>query len=77
MAGTERISADQFEALATLLRMRDSPARDAARRVLVEGAGTTEAARAAGTGPQNVHRAVTACRRGLDLARIAAGYTST
>lgn len=62
---------DQFQALATLLRMREGPVRKAARMVLVEGIAQAEAARCAGTLPQHVNRAIKACRRGLDLARRA------
>lgn len=68
-----RLTADQFDALATLLRLRDGPVRAAARLVLVEGDSQAEAARRAGTLSQHVNRAVKACRRGLDLARVAAG----
>lgn len=69
----DRLTAEQFDALATLLRLRDGPVRAAARLVLVDGDRQAEAARRAGTLPQHVYRAVKACRRGLNLARVAAG----
>ncbi len=69
----DRVTAEQFDALSTLLRLRDSAPREGARLVLVEGLALSDAARAAGAERQNVHRAVAACRRGLDLARAAAG----
>lgn len=69
----EKLTYEQFEALSELLRLRDSPAREGARLVLIDGAGLSEAASAAGTSRQNVYRAVQASRRGLELARKAAG----
>lgn len=77
MAGSEQevapLDERQFAALSELLRLRDSPAREGARLVLIEGAALSEAARAAGTGRQNVYRAVQACRRGIELARAVCG----
>ena len=67
---------EKFNALAALLRLRDSPSRAAARLVLVDELTPAEAARAAGTTPQAVSNALASCRRGIALAQIVAG-TST
>lgn len=61
------LTADQYEAIATLLRMRD-PSREAARLVLVDGMRPADAARTTGLTPQAVGNAVSRVRRGLDLA---------
>ena len=59
----------QFTALAELLRLREnSAARHAARLVLVDGLTQADAARLAGTGPQNANRVVKTCLRGMELA---------
>lgn len=63
-----------FDALATLLRMRDGPSKAAAALVLVDGMAPAEAARQAGTTPQAVNSALRSCERGLELARTAAGH---
>lgn len=59
----------QFDALAELVQLREnSAARHAAMLVLVCGMTQADAARKAGTGPQNVNRVVKTCLRGLELA---------
>lgn len=64
---------EQFAALAQLLRLRGGPAQEAARLVLVDGLRPSEAAERTGSALQNVSSAVSRMRRGLELARIAAG----
>lgn len=65
---------EQFDALAQLLRLQPtSPSREAARLVLVEGVTGVEAARRLGLTQPAVSRAVSSCRRGMELARVAAG----
>lgn len=63
----------QFDALATLLRMSSEGARRAAEMVLVDGLSPSAAASATGLSPQAVSNALTRCRKGLALAKIAAG----
>jgi DNA-directed RNA polymerase specialized sigma24 family protein len=60
----------QFDALAQLLRLRESKGREAARMVLVDGVSPAEAARALGILRSNAYTAVYACRRGIELARV-------
>lgn len=62
---------DQFNALARLLRLRQGPAREAARLVLVEGLRTADAAQRAGCSRTAAANAVRRCRVGLELARQA------
>lgn len=64
---------EQFSALATLLRLRAGPAREAARLVLVDGLRPADAAALAGCSAQSVANTLAACRAGLELARQAAG----
>lgn len=61
----------QFNALAQLLRLRDGPARDAARMVLVDGHAPGEVATLTGLSPAGVSNAVGRIKRGLELARTA------
>ena len=67
------MTADQFTALADLLRLRAGPAQVAARLVLVDGMRLADAAREAGCTPQSAANTLAACRRGLERARAAAG----
>lgn len=62
---------DAFTALAKLLSMREGPAREAARLVLVEGMRQADAARLAGCSPQSVANALTRARAGMELVRLA------
>ena len=61
----------QFEALASLIRMRGA-SREAARLVLVEGASLLSAATATGITVAGVSNAVQRARRAMTLALIAA-----
>ena len=63
----------QFKALAKLLRMREGPAKEAVRLVLVYHYETADAAREVGMEYQAAHQAVKRVRAGLELAKIAAG----
>lgn len=68
---SKTISRDAFNALCKILRMRESPSREAARLVLVEGLSGVEAAFIKGITPAGVSYAVTLMRAGLALAKIA------
>lgn len=72
MAGT--ISADQFAALAELLRLRQSPSCEAARLVLVDGLSTGAAAERMNITPQAVSNALASCQRGITLSRRVVGH---
>ncbi|WP_455233545.1 hypothetical protein [Geopseudomonas aromaticivorans] len=67
------MTADQFAALADLLRLRKSPSNEAARLVLVEGLSTSEAAKRVGIKSNGVSNVLASCRRGMSLARRVAG----
>jgi len=67
------MTGEQFGALARLLRLRPGPASAAARLVLVDGLRPAQAADRTGCSPQSVSNTLAACRRGIDLARRAAG----
>lgn len=66
------MTAQQFDALAKLLRLRQGPARDVVRLVLVDGLTVPDAARAAGLEYRAAHRAVQRAKAGLELARACA-----
>lgn len=71
---SDRLTPGQFAALAQLLRMQPASAtREAARLVLVEGISGAEAGRQLGITPSAVAQALAGCRKGLELARVAAG----
>ena len=57
----------QFEALATLLRMRPGATRDVTRAVLVRGASVADAAREVGIAYVQAYKAVQRARKGLEL----------
>lgn len=57
----------QFDALATLLRMRPGSTRDAARAVMVKGLSVADAAREVGTPYVQAYKAVQRARKGLEL----------
>lgn len=61
---------DQFAALAQLMRLRQSPSRDALRLVLIDGITHTAAAQQAGIPRQNVSRQVASAKRTIEAARI-------
>jgi predicted DNA-binding protein (UPF0251 family) len=67
------MTAAQFTALATLLRLRDSETSRAVRLVLVEGMSVPDAAAQAGADYRLAWQAVKRAREGLDLAKTAAG----
>lgn len=58
---------EQFEALAELMRLRQSPSRDALRLVLVEGSTHALAAEKAGIPRPNVTRQVGSAKRAIAL----------
>lgn len=74
MAGV--MTAEQFDALAVLLRLRGGQSQEAARLVLVEGLSPAAASRERGISPQAVSNALAACRSGIELAKRVAGVTS-
>lgn len=76
MADAQSMNEAQFAALAQLLRMQDGPSLTAARMVLVDGARPVDAAALAGISPPGASQAAARMRRGLELARIAAGTTA-
>jgi hypothetical protein len=59
------MTADQFTALAELLRLRAGPAQVVARMVLVDGLSVPDAARDAGLEYTAAHQAVKRVQRGL------------
>lgn len=67
----EGVTPAQFDALATLLRLRQGNQQEAARLVLVQGMRQADAARAMGIAPSALSATLRACRRGLELARQA------
>lgn len=67
------MTAESFEALATLLRLKDGPQREGARRVLVDGQTPAEAARVLGISQSALGNTLRACRGGIVLARAACG----
>ena len=68
-----RMTGEQFDALAQLIRLRAGPARAAARLVLVDGLRPAKAAARTGCSPQSVSNTLATCRRGIELARLADG----
>lgn len=67
------MTADQFNALADLLRLRNGPAKGVARMVLVEGAALADAARVQQMSYQAAHQAVKRAQRGIELAKRVTG----
>lgn len=67
------MTAEQFAALADLLRLRQSASREAARLVMVDGLSTGAAAELAGVSSQAVSNALASCQRGIELARRVVG----
>ncbi len=61
----------QFDALATLIGLRQSTSREAARLVLVDGLSVLDAAGQCGISVQGANQAVLRCRRAMKLARVA------
>ena len=67
---------DQFNALAKLSRMKEGPARETCRLVLVEGMSVPDAARATGMEYRVAHGAVKRAKAAHALAVVAAGGSS-
>lgn len=67
------MTADQFDALAELLRLRQSASREAARLVLVDGLSVGDAAARTGISSPAVSNALASCQRGIELARRVVG----
>lgn len=63
----------QFDALATLLRIRPGATKTAAREVLVKGASVADAARTAGAPYVQAYKAVQRARKGLELVQRVTG----
>ena len=63
----------QFQALAQLLKLRTGPAQALCHLVLVDGMAVPEATKAAGMTRQAAHQALKRARKGLELAKTAAG----
>lgn len=63
----------QFDALAQLLRLREGPARDAARMALVDELRPVDIASLLGMTPQAASNAIQRARRGYALACACAG----
>ena len=61
----------QFDALATLIGLRQSTSREAARLVLVDGLSVLDAAGQCGISAQGANQAVIRCRKALELAKAA------
>lgn len=59
----------QFDALAKLMRLRNSPSREALRMVLVDGISQSAAAFHVGIPRPNVTRQVSSAQRTIELAR--------
>lgn len=71
-----RLTADQFEALASLFQSRSAGALEAARLVMVEGCAVGVAARQAGVSVQSASNAVSLLTLRLGKCRRAAGVAS-
>mgnify|MGYP000173223323 CR=1 FL=1 len=61
---------EQFEALAQLMRLRQSASREALRLVLVEGMTHAAAAERAGSIRTDVTQSVSSAKRAIELARV-------
>jgi uncharacterized protein (UPF0248 family) len=65
-----QLSNAQFDALATLAKLQNTPRREAARYALVYGHRNAEAARRAGVTPHAAHGTTKICKRVLALIDI-------
>lgn len=72
-----RLTPDQFDALAELIRLRGGASQEAARLVLVDGMSPSDAARQVEASPQAVSNVLASCRRGLALVLRASGKGAT
>lgn len=61
---------DQFQALAQLMRLRESPSRDALRLVLCDGKSPKEAETITGAPWQNTYRQHASAKKVMALARV-------
>ncbi len=68
-----RLTSDQFDALAQLLRLRESPSREVARLMLVDGLDAAEAAQRGGIVKYAAYKVYYSCLRGLALVQTIAG----
>ena len=68
-----RMTNDQFDALAQLMRLRTGAQQDAARLVLVDGMRQVDAARQLGISTAALGATMRACRRGVALAGVIHG----
>lgn len=64
------MSPEQFDALAQLMRLRQSPSREALRLVLCEGKSPKEAEAETGAPWQNTYRQQSSAKRVLELAML-------
>ncbi len=64
---------DQFTALATLMRLRASPSREAVRLVLVDGMRQADAARAVGISASALGNAIRAAKLAVELVKVVVG----
>ena len=70
------VTAEQFDALAQLMRLRQSPCREALRLVLVDGLTHAAAAEQTGAIRTDVTRRVSSAKRAMRLVGIASGRSS-
>lgn len=70
MAYKETFSQEAFDALCSLIRVRSSPSREAARLVLVEGVSRSEAAQQTGITDAGVSNLLTRLKRAKELVKI-------
>ncbi|MBL8355524.1 MAG: hypothetical protein JNM01_11900 [Delftia acidovorans] len=67
------MSSEQFEAMALLMRLRQSPSREALRMVLCDGKTVREAEAATGLAMQGIYRLQASARRVVGLAKVVSG----
>lgn len=61
---------EQFQALALLMRLRESPSREALRLVLCDGKSPKEAEAITGAAWQNTYRQQASAKKVLELAKV-------
>lgn len=69
------MSSEQFEALALLMRLRQSPSREALRMVLCDGKTVKEAEALTGLAMQGIYRLQASARRVVALAETLTSET--
>lgn len=67
------MSPAEFDALAQLMRLRQSPSREALRLVLCEGKTPKDAETITGTSWQNTYRLKASAKKVMEYARLVAG----